>query len=74
MSTPTAVACAELAKVLLDHEDLLSVTKSKAVDLSEKMFQSFLISDSMMDQFSSLEHNRVEPQLQLRFLLRLITN
>ncbi len=60
MSTPTAVACAELAKVLRDHEDyLLSVTKSKAVDLSEKMFQSFLISDSMMDQFSSLDHNSV---------------
>ncbi len=74
MSTPTAVARAELAKVLRDHEDyLLSVTKSKAVDLSEKMFQSFLISDSMMDQFSSLDHNRVEPQLQLRYLLRLVT-
>ncbi len=74
MSTPTAVAHAELAKVLRDHEDyLLSVTKSKAVNLSEKMFQSFLISDSMMDQFYSLDHNRVEPQLQLRYLLRLVT-
>ena len=74
MSTPTAVARAELAKVLRDHEDyLLSVTKSKAVDLSEKMFQSFLISDSMMDQFSSLDHNRMELQ-RLRCLLRLMTN
>ncbi len=74
MSTPTAVAYAELAKVLKDHEDyLLSVIKSKAVDLSKKMFQSFLISDSMIDQFSSLDHNRVEPQLQLRYLLRLVT-
>ncbi len=73
MSTPTEVANAKLAKFLKDNEDrVLSVIKSKPVDLSEEMFQRCLISDSMMDQFSSLDHSKVDNKLQLRYLLRLV--
>ncbi len=74
MSTPTEVANAQLAKFLKDNEDrILSVIKSKdAVKLSENMFQRCLISDSMMDQFSSLDHSKVDRKLQLRYLLRLV--
>ncbi len=73
MSTPTEVANAQLAKFLKDNEDrVLSVIKSKPVDLSEDMFQRCLISHSMMDQFSSLDHNNVDHKLQLRYLLRLV--
>ncbi len=73
MSTPTEVANAQLAKFLKDNEDrVLSVIKSKPVDLSEEMFQRCLISDSMMDQFSSLDHSKVDHKLQLRYLLRLV--
>ncbi len=73
MSTPTEVANAQLAKFLKDNEDrVLSVIKSKPVNLSEEMFQRCLISDSMMDQFSSLDHSKVDHKLQLRYLLRLV--
>ncbi len=73
MSTPTEVANAQLAKFLKDNEDrVLSVIKSKPVDLSEEMFQKYLISDSMLDQFSSLDHSKVDRKLQLRYLLRLV--
>ncbi len=74
MSTPTEVANAQLAKFLKDNEDrVLSVIKSKdVVDLSDEMFQRCLISDSMMDQFSSLDHSNVDHKLRLRYLLRLV--
>ncbi len=51
---------------------MLSVIKSKPVDLSEEMFQRCLISDSMMYQFSNLDHSKVDNKLQLRYLLRLL--
>ena len=75
MSTSSAAAKAELVKMLRDNEQLLetlSTPKVNAMELSKKMFQRCIISDSMRNQFTSLDHSRVDPQLQVRYLLRLV--
>ena len=41
--------------------------------LSKKLFERCIISDNTMDQFTSVDHSRVEPQLQVRYLLRLVS-
>ena len=76
MSTSSAAAKAELVKMLHDNEQLLetlSTPKVNAMELSKKMFQRCIISDSMRNQFTSLDHSRVDPKLQIRYLLRLVS-
>ena len=76
MSTSSAAAKAQLVKMLRDDKQLLetlSTPKVNAMELSKKMFQSCIISDSMRNQFISLDHSRVDPQLQVRYLLRLVS-
>ncbi len=75
MSVSINAAKSDLEKVLNDKEDHISslFKSTKVVDLSEKMFWLFMISDSMMDQFSSLDHSRIEPELQLRYFQRLVS-
>ena len=75
MSTSSAAAKAQLVKVLRDDEQLLETLSPKvnAMELSKKMFQRCIISDSMRNQFTSLDHSRVDPQLQVRYLLRLVS-
>ena len=75
MSTSSAAAKAELVKMLGDNEQLLETLSPKvnAMELSKKMFQRCIISDSMRNQFTSLDHSRVDPQLQVRYLLRLVS-
>ena len=75
MSTSSAAAKAQLLKILRDDEQLLetlSTPKRNAMELSKKMFQRSIISDNMWNQFTSLDHSRVDPQLQVRYLLRLV--
>ena len=76
MSTSSVAAKAQLVKMLRDDEQLLktmSRTKVNAMELSKKMFQRCIISDSMRNQFTSLDHSRVDPKLQVRYLLRLVS-
>ena len=76
MSTSSAAAKVELVKMLRDDEQLLktlSTPEVNAIELSKKMFQRCIISDSMRNQFTSLDHSRVDPKLQIRYLLRLVS-
>ena len=72
----TAVAVSsELTKLLHNYEDLFSsCCKSCPVELSKKMFQMSILSDSEeYSIFTSLDHSRVDPRLQVRYLLRLFS-
>ena len=48
------------------------MTLKNSVEVSQKMFQRCVISDVMMDMFASLDHSRVDPQLQIKYLLKLV--
>jgi len=63
-----------LLKVLRDfEEDLVQWgCEQDMVELSKKFSQSCVISSEGFDRFSSLEHDRLKPQLQVRYLLRLV--
>ncbi len=72
----TAVAVSsDLTKLLHDYEDLFSsCCKSCPMDLSKKMFQMSILSDSeKYSVFKSLDHSSVDPRLQVRYLLRLVS-
>ena len=49
--------------------ELSSVT---AVEMCKAFFQACVITKDMCDNFNSLDHSRLEPQLQIRYLLRLV--
>ena len=61
-------------KTLQEYEDGLvqALTLKNSVEVSKKMFQRCVISDVMMDMFASLDHSRVDPQLQIKYLLKLV--
>ena len=42
------------------------------VEIANKLFKKCVISDTMWNLFASLDHNSVEPQLEIRYLLRLV--
>ena len=50
----------------------LSEAEVNAVELSKKLFQACIITNDMCDHFTSLDHSRVDTQLQIRYLLRLV--
>ena len=60
-------------RVLCDkEEELVHVLSVKdPVEVANNLYRKCIISDTMRDQFVSLDHSRVEPQLQIRYLLRL---
>ena len=66
-----------LVRILRDCEEelvrALSDAKIDAVELSNKLFQSCIITSDMSDNFTSLDHSRVDTQLQIRYLLRLVS-
>ena len=66
-------ATAHQVRVLCDKEEefvhVLSV--KDPVEVANNLYRKCIISDTMRDQFVSLDHSRVEPQLQIRYLLRL---
>ena len=60
-----------------DFEEDLVRELSKAdpadpVNLSKDLFKACIITSDMCNHFTSLDHSRVEPQLQIRYLLRLV--
>ena len=64
---------AHQVRVLCDkEEELVHVLSVKdPVEVANNLYRKCVISDTMRDQFVSLDHSRVEPQLQIRYLLRL---
>ena len=70
-----AAADSKLAKGLRDNEEqLLRLCQSDPVTLYQKMFQNSIFSDNeKYKTFNSLDHSRVDPRLQVRYLLRLVS-
>ena len=65
---------AHYLKVLRDkEEELVHVLSLKdPVEVANNLFKKCVISDTMWDLFASLDHSSVEPQLEIRYLLRLV--
>ena len=65
---------AQYLKVLRDkEEELVHVLSLKdPMEVANNLFKIFVISDTMRDRFASLDHSSVEPQLEIRYLLRLV--
>ena len=63
-----------LLKLMDDFEEDLvhELSKANPVNLSKDLFQACIITSDMCNHFTSLDHSRVEPQLQIRYLLRLV--
>ena len=69
------LAMASIAhQVLYDkEEELVHVLSLKGpVEIAINLFKKCVISDTMWDLFASLDHSSVEPQLEIRYLLRLV--
>ena len=65
---------AHYLKVVRDkEEELVHVLSVKdPVEVANNLFKKCVISDTMRDMFASLDHSSVEPQLEIRYLLRLV--
>ena len=63
-----------LVKLVDDSEEDLvhELSKEDLVNLAKSFFQACIITSGMCSHFISLDHNRVDPQLQIRYLLRLV--
>ena len=63
-----------LLKLMDDLEDELvhELSKTDPVNLFKNLFQENVISCDVCNHFTSLDHSRVDPQLQIRYLLRLV--
>ena len=63
-----------LLKLMDDfEEDLIrELSKADPVNLSKDLFKASIITSDMCNHFTSLDHSRVDPQLQIRYLLRLV--
>ena len=64
-----------LEKVLRDCEDELafSLCRLDPVELCQKFFERSVISRESYDQFTSMDHNRIKSRLQVRYLVRLVS-
>ena len=64
-----------LERVLRDCEDELafSLCRVDPVELCEKFFERSVISRESYSQFTSMDHNSIKSQLQLRYLVRLVS-
>ena len=62
-----------LVKVLeaCEEELVCELSSVNAVQMCKAFFQACVITRDMCDNFTSLDHSRLEPQLQIRYLLRL---
>ena len=56
----------------LEDELVHELSKADPVNLSKDLFQACIITSDMCNHFTSLDHSRVDPQLQIRYLLRLV--
>ena len=63
-----------LVKVLeaCEEELVCELSSVNAVEMCKGFFQACVITRDMCDNFTSLDHSRLEPQLQIRYLLRLV--
>ena len=63
-----------LMKVLeaCEEELVCELSSVNAVEMCKAFFQACVITRDMCDNFTSLDHSRLEPQLQIRYLLRLV--
>ena len=63
-----------LLKLMDDFEEdlVLELSKADPVNLSKDLFQACIITSDMCRHFTSLDHSRVDHQLQIRYLLRLV--
>ena len=61
-------------QVLYDKEEELvhMLSLKDPVEIANKLFKKCVISNTMRDRFASLDHSSVEPQLEIRYLLRLV--
>ena len=54
--------------------ELSGLCQTDPVELSKKLYQNLVLSDGpKYDFFKSLDHSRVDPQLQVRYLLKLVS-
>ena len=63
-----------LVKLMDDLEEELihELPKADPGNLFKNLFQENVISGDMFNHFTSLDHSRVDPHLQIRYLLRLV--
>ena len=63
-----------LVKVLeaCEEELVCELSSVNAVEMCKAFFQACVITRDMCDNFTSLDHSRLEPQLQIRYLLTLV--
>ena len=63
-----------LVKVLeaCEEELVCELSSVNAVEMCKAFFQVSVITRDMCDNFHSLDHSKLEPQLQIRYLLRLV--
>ena len=63
-----------LLKLMDDLEEELvhELSKADPVNLSNDLFQTCIITSDMSNHFTSLDHSRLDLQLQIRYLLRLV--
>ncbi len=79
MSSASALLTVETVGNVVDvfrknEEQLSSCCKSDPVELFRKILQRSILSDFWeCELFKSLDHSRVDPQLQVRYLLRLVS-
>ena len=61
-------------KLMDDYEEDITceLSESDPVNLSKDLFMACIITSDMCRNFTSLDHSRVDPQLQIRYLLRLV--
>ena len=55
-----------------EEELVCELSSVNAVEMCKAFFQACVITSDMSDNFHSLDHSRLEPQLQIRYLLRLV--
>ena len=55
-----------------EEELVCELSTVNAVEMCKAFFQACVITRDMSDNFTSLDHSRLEPQLQIRYLLRLV--
>ena len=63
-----------LVKVLeaCEEELVCELSSVNTVEMCKAFFQACVITRDMCDNFTSLDHSRLDPQLQIRYLLRLV--
>ena len=62
-------------KLVRDYEDELVslLCKENGKELCDKFYEESLLSKESYDNFNSLDHSRLKPELQVRYLVRLVS-